>query len=120
MTTSVSPLASPLNQRIVLDTALSSAVALNVTGASGRWWSIDIDNANAHTTYVRLWDNLNPTNGTTDPDWILSVAANTRKVVVVPSGASFLLGVSMAAVQDAGTAGTTAPAAPVVVKMVTE
>ena len=118
--TAISPLSSPLSQRIFLDPTLSSSVALNVTGTSGKWWSFDIDNsANAHATYVRIWDSLNPTNGTTDPDWIICISANNRKVVVAPEGALFLLGLSMAAVQDAGTAGTTAPAGIVNVKVVT-
>ena len=120
MATTVSPQASPLSQRIVKETALAATVVLNVTGASGSWWSLDIDNsANGRITYVRVWDNLDPTNGTTDPDWIVSVDSNERRIIVAPEGAVFALGLSMAAVRDAGTAGTTAPAGAVIVQLVT-
>jgi len=120
MANTVSPLASPLSKRIVRETGLTATVALNVTGTAGVWYSLDIDNsANGHITYVRMWDSLDPTNGTTDPDWIVSVAANTRKVVAAPGGSSYTVGLSMAAVREAGTAGTTAPAGAVVVQVVT-
>ena len=120
MATTVSPQASPLSQRLVKETALGSTDVLNVTGTSGSWWSLDIDNtANGHITYVRMWDNLDPTNGTTDPDWIVSVDSNERRTITAPEGALFAVGLSMAAVRDAGTAGTTAPAGAVVVQMVT-
>ena len=120
MATTITTQATPLSQRIIKITSLSTTPADHVTGTNGAWTSIAIDNsANGHITYLRVWDNVDPTNGTTDPDWIISVAASSSSTVVIPGGAAFSNGISFSAQRDAGTAGTTAPAGAVNVDIVT-
>lgn len=58
--------------------------------------------------YVKLYENANPTIGTTDPDFIFEIdaSASTERICVSGHVANDL---SVAAVQSAGTGGTTDP-----------
>ena len=57
-------------------------------------YSIDITNNNGGIVFVRLYNNKSPTYGTTDPDIMFVVAANTRSVWTIAQGATMSLGVS--------------------------
>lgn len=65
----------------------------------------------ASAGFIKLYDDLNPTVGTDDPDFIISVPASTDIVFMLDTeeGAKFTNGVSLACVTAGGTGGTTSP-----------
>lgn len=107
--------------RVFIETDLENSDVL-VNAGSTTIHSIEIDNtANAaEDEYVKLYNNLDPTVGTTDPDIIIEINNNEKRTVLFPSGTIFGTGLTMACVQTAGTAGTTSPTASLVCKVVYE
>lgn len=116
---SVTPQASPLAARLVVETAASATANANVTGASGVLYFADIDNsANVAAVYLKLYNNAAPTVGTTPADWVLRVAPSVRRSVVIPEGFAFTA-LSFAVVTGASEDDTTSPANPVIVRLAT-
>lgn len=83
---------------------------------------VEIDNTSNATTkvYLRLWNansvaSLVP--GTDEPNMILAAAGGTTAAYVFPQGITFNVGIVMAAVQEAGTAGSTGPSAAVTTRI---
>jgi len=90
----------------------------NVTGASGIWYQVDIDNSsNSEATYVKLWNAASVTLGSTVPDWIFLVRAGTRRTFSNTSGGTFGAALSVCAVTEGGTTGTTSMAGDVVTRI---
>ena len=56
----------------------TAAIQENVTGASGRWYSVDIDNKSGSSVFVKLSDGFAPTLGTTTPGWVYQVKPQPR------------------------------------------
>lgn len=86
-----------------------------------------VDNsANAEACYLKIWDNLTPTPGTTDPYICLHVAASAKETFVWHGGKSFSNGVKVACLKHVsdsdgpGTSGTTGPDSAVPVEVVTD
>ena len=66
----------------------------NVTGSSGRWYSITATNHSGSPIYVRLSDGSAPVIGTTACDWQFFIPAEvnnipTTKTIEVPGGVPF-------------------------------
>lgn len=74
-------------------------------------------NDDAATNHLKLYDNIDPTVGTTAPDIILPLTTDATDPpkggmyfpINAPDGIAFTNGLSAAVVSEAGTAGTTAP-----------
>jgi hypothetical protein len=118
---SVTPQASPLTTKLVVHDNLNHLPMNNVTGTSGKIYTVEIDNtANPATpVYLKLYDHLAPAIGSTPPDWEFRCEAGGRFSCGVPVGMAFLLGLSMACVLEAGTVGSTDPVNPVIVRLAT-
>lgn len=117
MTLSVSTQANPIGTKMAVETAASATANNDIFGTSGTFYVIDIDNtANGSASYVKLYNSAAPTVGTTAPDWIFRVAANTRRSFVSIEGHAFT-NLSLCCVTAGGTAGTTSPGASVVVRI---
>lgn len=120
MTLSVSTQVNPVGTKLIVDTTADSTAETDVTGTSGVIYTLDVDNTSngSNPAYLKIYDNASPTVGTTAPDLIFKVAANLRRMLVIPEGMAFT-NLSFACVVEAGTAGTTSPTSSVTVRMVT-
>lgn len=119
MTLSVSTQVSPVGSKLIVETSAGATPNNNVTGAAGTLYTVDIDNTGnpADPAYVKVYDDVAPVVGTTPPDLILEVPPNNLGSFVMPRGWAFSA-LSFACVTSPGTAGNTAPANPVIVRMV--
>jgi len=118
---SVTPQASPLAANLIQVSPSDATPCLNVSGAPGLLYTVDIDNAGNPATdhYVKLYDDLAPTVGTSEPTWVFKVDAGQRKQYVIPMGVPFTVGLSVATVTTPGMTGTVSPAATVSVWIAT-
>ena len=73
----------------------TAAIQENVTGSSGKWYSIKIDNKSGDKVYARLADASAPVLGTTPSDWTFWVKANTVYTFEIPGGGSFTQGLNL-------------------------
>lgn len=120
MALSVSTQVNPVGTKLIVQTDADEEVDVNVTGASGTIYMVDVDNtANpAEDNYLKVYDDAAPVVGTTAPDHIFRFKGNERRVIAIPEGLDFNV-LSFACVTSPGTAGVTGPTNPVVVRMVT-
>lgn len=120
MSLTVSTQVSPVGTKLIKDTEANAVAKVDVTGAAGAIFMIDIDNTGnpADVAYLKIYDDGAPTVGTTEPDFIFKVPVNQRRSVVCPEGLDFAT-LSYALVTSAGTPGVTPPTNPVLVNMVT-
>jgi hypothetical protein len=97
--------------RLIVDTDVDETVESNVFDGACAMYAAYIDNsANAAITYVKFYDtDTAPTVGTTAPTMILMCNVSSEHIFVFTSGVTFSVGLSIAAVTAAGTAGTTGP-----------
>ena len=74
--------------------------------------------SNGAASYLKIYDSLGPTIGTTDPDWILPVAASVQRTFLFTEddvmGLTIANGISYGCVTAGGTAGTTSPTSSVI------
>lgn len=103
-----------LGNRLVEDVDLDGSVEVVDSANVSKLYAIRINNDdNDVFTYVRLWDaSSSPTNGTTDPDWILPVPPSSTRTFTFGAG---LQGVDisnslyMAGVSNKGKTGSDSP-----------
>ena len=101
------------------DTDAEGTAVNNIRPGATKLDLLDVDNAaNAAVSYLKIYDSLGPTIGTTDPDWILPVAASVQRTYLFTEddvmGLTVANGISYAVVTGAGTAGTTSPTSAVI------
>jgi hypothetical protein len=102
----------------VIDSASVTATAdNNVLGTSATLYGVYISNASEQIVYVKLWNHAGPTVGTTAPDEQYPCPASGTRMYTIAEGTAYGTGISMACVQEAGTAGTTSPSAAVKVRL---
>jgi len=120
MTLRVSSQVPPVGTKLIEETVATSTPNKSVTGESGKIYQLDIDNSgnSDNAAYLKIYDTGNPIVGTTSPDYIFKVGVNQRRSIVIVDGLDFSI-LSFAVVVSGGTAGTTSPTNPVIVKMVT-
>ena len=106
---------------IVKDTDADNTVEKDVLAGPGRLCHVHMTNPNAAVCYLKIFNHINPTLGTTDPDEIYECPGSGTEggildLPINPSeGLLFSEGISYACVTAAGTAGTTSPTANVTV-----
>ena len=88
----------------------TASIQENVTGSSGKWYSVAVDNKSGNDVYVRLADASAPTLGTTPSDWTFFVNANTVYNFEIPGGAPFTEGLNVWTTLNAGPLDTNPPA----------
>jgi hypothetical protein len=82
---------------------------------------IEIDNSAVSVdVYLKIYDNLAPTVGTTAADWVVRCPSRARRSCVIPGGYEFSNGLSFATVIGADQASTmNPPGGSVIVRIVT-
>ncbi len=97
----------------------SGVTAQAVSASAATIYAIEVDNtANASPSYLKLWNTGTVVVGTTAPDKVELVAASTKLSLVYPDGAVYGTALSVATLTTGGTAGTSAPASAVTVRIV--
>lgn len=117
--TSNTPLVTPAtNAREITLSPNATADDAIVSGAK-KVHAIDLDNsANAAGSYLKLYDNSDPTVGTTVPDEIIYVrGTKRRRITYHDDKLEFATALSVACVTAGGTGGTTAPTSAVTAKI---
>lgn len=116
---SITALSSPQSgaKEIVLTPTATADDA--VVGAAAKVASIYVDNsANSAASYVCLYDNADPTVGTTVPDEVIYVRAGKKRWInYVDDKLEFGTAISVACKTAGGTAGTTSPTSTVTMRM---
>ena len=109
MATKVSPLTDTLQSTLVVLTSLNVAGVDSVTGGSGTLHVVEVVNGDSDAIFIKLYDDGNPTMGTTAPDVVFEVAGSATRVVWIDGGLSFVNGLSVSAAEESGTASSTNP-----------
>src|SRR5574337_186288 len=112
---------SPPSGAILYNNTALNATKDAVKASAGTIYGIVVDNsANAAASYLKLWDVASGgvTVGTTDPDWIVKIAASAKKTIAFPEGLAFGTALTAACVTTGGTAGVTNPTSSVPVSIV--
>jgi hypothetical protein len=99
--------------------AKSSAIEKDILGGACRLFALFITGDVSVTDYVKLYDNSDPTGGTTAPDFSIPVAevanlGGSHPNVFDPDGEPFANGLSVGADDAGGTALGTSPTACIV------
>jgi hypothetical protein len=123
--TSTAPFSAAITSVTVLQTAASNLADGDITGGANlTLTTIELDgatNTTVNTVYLKFYDTGAPVVGTTDPDMVVPMAANTRGAFQISGGGhTFVNAISMACVQEGGTAGTTNPTVSVIVRVTSE
>lgn len=111
-----------LDYKVVYQSDATGTVDSNVTGSSGRLYSIDIDNGNngSQIEYFRVTlDTETVTSGTTIPDMCIRVKGGERKWVEIPGGIPFTYLSFWCTSEDAESSTQTNPTSDVLVTLVT-
>ena len=96
---------------VLSDTDVNQAAVDDIFGGAGTIRGFHFENLHGSTAaHFKAYDNPNPIVGTTAPDLIIAVPANTHTVWIVTDGITFT-NFSYAGVQEDGTSGTSEPAA---------
>lgn len=105
------------NGVVVRDPAIGAAADSNVGPGAATVYLIQIDNSGNpnQKVYLKMWDNVAPTVGTTAPNKIIPVPGGSIQKVGCIEGIPFTTALSFACVTTGGTGGTTAPTNPVIV-----
>ena len=97
------------NVKVIKDSALSNTVVPNILGSSGTVKILRLVNGSSGTiNYFKMYDNINPTSGTTEPDIIIPVATSTTQFVYAVDGFTFSNGASIIASATDGVDNTAA------------
>lgn len=107
-------------KRLIQDDDVNATAEDDILTGACSLESIDIDNGlnAAEAEYFKFYDHAAPTVGTTAPDMIVKVAGGQRvRIDLSANPLALATGLSIACVQEAGTAGTTPPTAAVVVTL---
>ena len=121
MAVSTTTITSGSSSKLIINTDTDESADVG-NGASCVIQQVEIDNTNNATTktYLRLF-NLSSTAGlsigSAEPNMLLVAAGGTTATYVFPQGVTFNAGVVMAAVQEAGTAGSTGQSAAVTTRI---
>lgn len=107
------------NALVVRDSNLGGTSDANVGPGAATVYLVQVDNsANAaQKVYLKLYNAVAPTIGTTAPDKVIPVPGGSTQKIAFPEGIPFTTGLSMACVTAAGTGGVTSPTSPVVVAL---
>tara|TARA_R110002167_G_scaffold180389_4_gene380595 strand:+ start:127 stop:507 length:381 start_codon:yes stop_codon:yes gene_type:complete len=90
----------------------SAAIQENVTGTSGRFYSVEIDNKSGSPIYARLYDGSAPVLGTTAAHWVFpAVASQSVKRVEIPGGIPFSTSLNLWTTKLVASKDNTVPAA---------
>jgi len=107
-TYSTSPFVTDLQSTLVVADDIDEDGITDATGRAGAFFVVHIING-SDDAYLNIYDNGNPTLGTTEPDWIFPVQENNTYVVYIDSGVAFGSALSLIGNQSAGGSAGAAP-----------
>lgn len=111
-------ISNPLGTTLIIDTIADATSEDGMYGQAGKIYAVEIDNtSNSHVTYVKLAQVASATVGTTAPHWLLPVPGSAKITYVIGTGLYFETDLTLWAVQESATTGTTAPDSSVTVKI---
>lgn len=120
MALSVSNQASVVGAKLIVDTTANASGQQNVTNDPSTIYMIEVDNTLnvASRAYLKLYDQIGVTVGTTAPDFIFVCAGGVKRSLAITEGMAFSNGLSYALTTVGGTSGTQSLAQNVIVRMV--
>ena len=105
MAISITPVDGRFNDIKIKSTDVDENATADITGGTGSIYYIEaISTWSASSLFVNV-----VVLGTTDPIFVMKVAANASERVVIPDGIPFTTGLSFAATDQAGSAGAGTP-----------
>ena len=103
MAISITPLSTQFVNVTVSDTDVSDTVRVDITQGTGNVYFIEVGNGiSASSISFKLYDSTTVTLGTTEPIFIMKVAASATEAVVIPDGMAFTTGLSYCATDQNG------------------
>jgi len=121
MAVSVTTQTAPYVDKLFVDTQANGTAEDAVSAGAATIYIVDIDNSNnSSAVYAKLFDHASPTEGTTEPDFILKAPKQTRQVVTISEGSYFSTNLSFMCVTGRETASTTAPPNNVTIRLMAE
>jgi hypothetical protein len=103
MAISISTLSSQFIDIITADTDTEAVVRSDITQSPGSVYYISVQNGIGSTSIsLKLYDATTATLGTTEPVFILKVAASATEYCVIPDGMAFSTGISYAVTDQNG------------------
>ena len=110
MAISITPIDGRFNDIKIKSTDVDENATADITGGAGSIYFIEaISTWSASSLYLKIYDLNVVVIGTSDPIFIMKVAAQASERVVIPDGIPFTTGLSFAATDRAGSAGTGTP-----------
>ena len=118
MTASQIVLGANLSTDVIEDTSVTSTPENNVTGAIATFFGVYIDNtANSAASYVKIYNHLSPTVGTTDPDFVFICPASVTRQYTMAGGVALDTALSYACTTAGGTSGAASPTSAVLIRI---
>jgi len=103
MAISLSTLSSQFIDIIAADTDTDAVVRADITQSPGSLYYIFVQNGMSATSiFLKLYDATTATLGTTEPVFIIKVAASASEYCVIPDGMAFSAGISYAVTDQNG------------------
>jgi len=103
MAISLSTLSSQFIDIIAADTDTDAIVRADITQSPGSLYYIKVINGiSATSIFLKLYDNTTATLGTTEPVFIIKVAASATRYCVIPDGMAFSSGITYAVTDQNG------------------
>ena len=103
MAITITPLSTQFVDVTVNDTDVSDTVRVDITQGTGSVYFIEVGNGiSASSISFKLYDSTTVTLGTTEPIFIMKVAASATEAVVIPDGMAFPTGLSYCATDQNG------------------
>lgn len=121
MAVSVTTQTAPYVDNLYVDTQANGTAEDAVSGGAATIYIVDIDNSNnSAAVYAKLFNHAAPTEGTTEPNFILKAPKQTRQVVTITEGSNFATNLSFMCVTGRETASTTSPPNNVTIRLMAE
>ncbi len=99
-----------LRANIFKDTAAANTAVNSARNQSCTLYSIDVNNSEAAENFAKLYDSLEPVEGTTEPEIIIGPLQDSqRTVVTIVGGHAFSNGISSLGSDSAGKAAGSSP-----------
>jgi len=97
-----------LDYKIINETAATNSLNSNVTIAPGRLYSVKAVNGSSSASFVKIFDDPNPTLGATLPVLVVAITGSATSMLEIPGGLDFTT-LSIAATRYQSPTDTTAP-----------
>ena len=106
MATSITTLSSQFEDVIIQDTNTDENIKNDITQGTGSVYSIQVANGIGSTSiFFKIYDGNSAVVGTTEPIFIMKVAASATKQLIIPDGMPFTTGLCYCTTDQNGSQG---------------